>query len=85
MLLFLGCGMGLPLICALVTFIIGHVLTWSLSCRGHNRSPVCAKPDEVEAEVTVVVEEVTLSVLVPRAMVEDGLGNMHNKWYWDFR
>ena len=80
MLLFRGCGMGLALICALVTFIIGHVPTWLLGCRGHDRSPVCAKPDEVEAEVEVVVVEVKLSVVVAGAMVEDGLGNMHNKW-----
>ena len=40
----------------------------------------CAKPDEVEAEVEVVVVEVKLSVVVAGAMVEDGLGNMHNKW-----
>ena len=80
MLLFRGCGMGLALICALVTFIIGHVPTWLLGCRGHDRSPLCAKPDEVEAEVEVVVVEVKLSVVVAGAMVEDGLGNMHNKW-----
>ena len=65
---------------ALVTFIIGHVPTWLLGCRGHDRSPLCAKPDEVEAEVEVVVVEVKLSVVVAGAMVEDGLGNMHNKW-----
>ena len=41
---------------------------------------MCAKPDEVEAEVEVVVVEVKLSVVVAGAMVEDGLGNMHNKW-----
>ena len=80
MLLFRECGMGLALICALVTFIIGHVPTWLLGCRGHDRSPVCAKPNEVEAEVEVVVVEVKLSVVVAGAMVEDGLGNMHNKW-----
>ena len=80
MLRFRGCGMGLAPICALVTFIIGHVPTWSLGCRGHDRSPVCPKPDEVEAEVEVLGEEVKLSVLVARVMVEDGLGNMHNKW-----
>ena len=80
MLLFRGCGMGLALICALVTFIIGHVPTWLLGCRGHDRSPLCAKPDEVEAEVEVVGVEVKLSVVVAGAMVEDGLGNMHNKW-----
>ena len=74
MLLFRGWGLGLALICVLVTFIIKHVPTWSLSCRGHDRSPVCTKPDEVEAEVEVVVVEVNLSVVVARAMVEDGLG-----------
>ena len=41
---------------------------------------MCAKPDEVEAEVGVVVVEVKLSVVLAGAMVEDGLGNMHNKW-----
>ena len=66
MLLFRECGMGLALICALVTFIIGHVPTWLLGCRGHDRSPLCAKPDEVEAEVEVVVVEVKLSVVVAR-------------------
>ena len=70
MLLFRGCGMGLALICALLTFIIGHVPTWLLGCRGHDRSPVCAKPDEIEAEVQVVVVEVKLSVVVTWAMVE---------------
>ena len=80
MLLFRGCGMGLALICALVTFIIGHVPTWLLGCRGHDRSLMCAKPDGVEAEVEVVVVEVKLSVVVAGAIVEDGLGNMHNKW-----
>ena len=80
MLLFRGCGMGLAPICALVTFIIGHVPTWLLGCRGHDRRPVCAKPDEVEAEVEVVVVEVKLSVVLAGAMVEIGLGNMHNKW-----
>ena len=74
MLLFRGWGLGLALICVLVTFIIKHVPTWSLSCRGHDRSPVCTKPDKVEAEVEVVVVEVNVSVVVAGAMVEDGLG-----------
>ena len=39
---------------------------------------MCAKPDEVEAGVEVVVVEVKLSVVVAGAMGEDGLGNMHN-------
>ena len=47
---------------------------------GHNQSPVCAKADEVDAEVEVVVEEVKLRGLMAAAMVEDGLVNMHNKW-----
>ena len=75
----LGFRLHLALICALVTFIMGHVPTSLLGCRGHDRSPVCAKPDEVDAEVEVVVVEVKLSVVVAGAMVEDGLGNMHNK------
>ena len=76
----LGFRLHLALICALVTFIIGHVPAWLLGCRGHDRIPKCAKPDEVEAEVEAVVVEVELSVAVAGAMVEDGLGNMHNKW-----
>ena len=80
MLLLPGCGMDLALICALVTFIIRHVPTKSLGCRGHDRSPVCAKPDEVDAEVEVVGVEVKLSLVVAGAMVEDSRGNMHNKW-----
>ena len=41
---------------------------------------MCAKPDEVEAEVEVVVVGVKLGVVVARAMVDDSLGNMHDKW-----
>ena len=41
---------------------------------------MCAKPDKVEAEVEVVVVEAKLSVVVAGAVVEDGLGNVHNKW-----
>ena len=40
----------------------------------------CAPSRTVEAEVEVVVVDVKLSVVVAGAMVEDGLGNMHNKW-----
>ena len=76
----LGFRLHLALKCALVTFIIGHVRTLLLGCRGHDRGPACAKPDEVEAQVKVVVVEVRLSVVVAGAMIEDGLGNMHNKW-----
>ena len=50
------------------------------SPKADNRSPVCAKPDEVEAEVEVVVEELKLSSVVVGAMVQDALGNMQNKW-----
>ena len=72
--------MGLAPICALVTFIVRHVPTKSLGCRGHDRCPVCAKPDEVDTEVELVRVEVKLSVVVAGAMVEDSRGNMHNEW-----
>ena len=80
MLLSRGVGMGLALICALATLIIGHIPTRWLGCRGDDRSMVCAKPAKVEAGVEVVVVEIKVNVVLAGAMVEDGLGNMHNMW-----